>query len=97
MSFRRSSNEHLEHPKEALATLRSVVSEDGRLFVNVPLNSPAPDHIFLLSGPDEVRDVIEGQGFRVESMELYATQGAPIERALEDRISVSAGVVARPR
>jgi 2-polyprenyl-3-methyl-5-hydroxy-6-metoxy-1,4-benzoquinol methylase len=89
--------EHLEKPKAALAGLRSAVSEDGRVFINVPLNSPAPDHIFLLAGPEEVREVIEGEGFRVESIELYATQGAPIERALEDRISVSAGVVARPR
>jgi len=89
--------EHLEQPREALSALRSVIADDGRLFVNVPLNSPAPDHIFLLSHPDEVREVIESQGFHVESMELYATQGAAIDRAIEDKISISAGVVARPR
>jgi hypothetical protein len=29
-------------------------------------------------------------------MELYATQGRVVERALANRISVSAGVIARP-
>jgi 2-polyprenyl-3-methyl-5-hydroxy-6-metoxy-1,4-benzoquinol methylase len=87
--------EHLERPEAALSFLASAMSPQGRIFINVPLNSPSPDHIYLLSSPDDVTRLVEGAGLRVETMELYATQAARIEFALESRISVSAGVVAR--
>jgi len=87
--------EHLERPDKALGFLASALNPGGRIFINVPLNSPSPDHIYLLSSPDEVTALVEGAGLAVETMELYATQGARIEFALESRVSVSAGVIAR--
>ncbi len=88
--------EHLERPEAALRFLREAIADDGRLFVNVPLNSPAPDHIYLLSHPDEATALVERAGFRIQSMELFATQGARLDRALADKISVSAGIIAVP-
>jgi 2-polyprenyl-3-methyl-5-hydroxy-6-metoxy-1,4-benzoquinol methylase len=88
--------EHLERPDVALKFLRTALNDDGRIFINVPINSPSPDHIYLLSSDEEVRALVEGAGLKVESMELYATQAKRIEFALANRITVSAGVVARP-
>jgi 2-polyprenyl-3-methyl-5-hydroxy-6-metoxy-1,4-benzoquinol methylase len=88
--------EHLETPDVALRFLRNAISDQGRIFINVPINSPSPDHIFLFSTPDEVRDLVEAAGFRVEGLELFATQGRKIDSALANRISVSAGVIAVP-
>lgn len=88
--------EHLEQPAAALAFLRRALRPDGRIFVNVPLNSPSPDHIFLFEVPEAVTALVEGAGFRVDAMELYATQGRPIESAIANRISVSAGILAVP-
>lgn len=89
--------EHLETPGDALRFLRAATSERGRMFINVPINSPSPDHLYLFSSPEDVTALIENAGFRVETMELYATQGRAIEKALANRISVSAGVIALPR
>jgi 2-polyprenyl-3-methyl-5-hydroxy-6-metoxy-1,4-benzoquinol methylase len=88
--------EHLEHPDRALRFLRSALTGEGRIFINVPLNSPSPDHIFLLSSPEDVRSLLESAGLRIVEMELFATQGRKIERALANRVSVSAGVIACP-
>lgn len=88
--------EHLEEPVAALRLLRLAIAPGGRLFVNVPLNSPSPDHIYLLSHPDEARALVEAAGFQVESLELFATQGAKLERALANRVSLSAGMIAVP-
>jgi ubiquinone/menaquinone biosynthesis C-methylase UbiE len=89
--------EHLETPVEALRFLRAATAEGGRIFINVPINSPSPDHLYLFSSPDEVTALVESAGLEVERMELYATQGRAIDKALANRISVSAGVIARPR
>jgi SAM-dependent methyltransferase len=88
--------EHLEQPAAALAFLRRALRPGGRIFINVPLNSPSPDHIFLFETPEAVSALVEGAGFRVEAMELYATQGRRIDSALASRISVSAGILAVP-
>lgn len=87
--------EHLERPDQALKFLHTALNDDGRIFINVPLNSPSPDHIYLLASPDEVTALVEGAGFTVESMELYATQAKRLEFALANRITVSAGVIAK--
>jgi 2-polyprenyl-3-methyl-5-hydroxy-6-metoxy-1,4-benzoquinol methylase len=88
--------EHLETPGNALRFLRSAISDKGRIFINVPINSPSPDHLYLFSSPEEVVALIEEAGLRVERTEVYATQGRPVETALAQKISVSAGVIARP-
>jgi 2-polyprenyl-3-methyl-5-hydroxy-6-metoxy-1,4-benzoquinol methylase len=88
--------EHLETPEHALRFLGSAISDKGRIFINVPINSPSPDHLYLFSSPEEVVALIEQAGLCVERTEVYATQGRPVETALAQKISVSAGVIARP-
>jgi 2-polyprenyl-3-methyl-5-hydroxy-6-metoxy-1,4-benzoquinol methylase len=87
--------EHLETPGVALRFLRDCVTDGGRIFISVPLNSPSPDHIYLFEAPDDVRALVEGAGFHIETLSLFATQGRSIESALSNRISVSAGIIAR--
>lgn len=87
--------EHLERPDQALRFLYTALNDDGRIFINVPLNSPSPDHIYLLTSPQEVTDLVEAAGFVVESLEMYATQAKRLEFALANRITVSAGLIAR--
>ena len=87
--------EHLEDPVTALRFLANVLAPGGRIFVNVPLNSPSPDHIYLFSSPEEVRDAVAAAGLRIEREELFATQGRAIEKALANNVSVSAGLVLR--
>ncbi len=65
------------------------------MFINIPINSPSPDHIYLWSSPEDVKTLIEGAGLEIVQTQLFATQGRAIERALASRISVSAGVIAR--
>ena len=88
--------EHLERPDDALRFLRSAISDRGRIFINAPINSPSPDHLYLFSSPEEVVGLVEASGFGVDRIETYATQGRPVETALQQKISVSAGVIAHP-
>lgn len=88
--------EHLERPAQALAMLRGALSPEGRIFINVPINSPSPDHIHLLSSPDEVVALVEGAGLVVDDMRLFATQGRAIDKALAAKVTISAGVIAHP-
>ncbi|MEO5335359.1 MAG: class I SAM-dependent methyltransferase [Magnetospirillum sp. WYHS-4] len=88
--------EHLERPAEALAALRALLAPGGRLFVNMPVNSPAPDHIHLLRRPEEVFDLVGMNGFRVLETAVFPATGYDEARARRQEVTMSCVVIATP-
>lgn len=88
--------EHLEDPVSALRQVRDLIAPGGLVFVNVPINSPSPDHLYLMQSPDDARALMTGAGFALVSEAFFTTQAAPLERALRNKVSVSACMFARP-
>lgn len=86
--------EHLEDPAEALRVLHGLLAKGGRIFINAPVNSPAPDHLYLFKTPEEVVTMIERAGFVVEETLFSPQTGATLERARKLRLSISAAVIA---
>ena len=88
--------EHLEEPVDALLKLRSAVAKGGHVFINVPLNAPMPDHLQLLTSPEEACAMVEQGGFRVLEIASHTTQGATLPRALKRQIAVTCSIIAEP-
>lgn len=87
--------EHLERPDAALQSLFKALKTGGRIFINAPVNSPAPDHIYLWRSTDEFRSFVEAQGFKVERSHDLPVTGTSLERAVRRGLSVSCVVIAR--
>jgi len=87
--------EHLERPDLALDCLRRALRPGGRIFINAPVNSPAPDHIYNWSSPDAFRQFVIDRGFEIEDMELFPVTGARLETALKKDLSISCVVIGR--
>jgi 2-polyprenyl-3-methyl-5-hydroxy-6-metoxy-1,4-benzoquinol methylase len=85
--------EHLEDPRAALAKLGRYLAPGGRLFVNVPINAPAPDHIYLLRTPEEAVDLVRSAGLDVVSTAVYPMTGLTEKRARKLRAAISCIVV----
>ncbi len=86
--------EHLERPDEALRNIHRALRPGGILFLNVPINSPAPDHIFLWRTPNEVTELVVSTGFSIKEHHLLPMTGYTIDQALKWRLSVSCILVA---
>jgi 2-polyprenyl-3-methyl-5-hydroxy-6-metoxy-1,4-benzoquinol methylase len=86
--------EHLEAPVIALRLLRETMAPGGRLFVNVPVNSPAPDHLYLFHEPAEIAALVTEAGFRVLWTRELPMQGFTLARALQRAVAISCVVVA---
>ncbi len=89
--------EHLEDPKSAMRKVRGLVQRDGLVFVNVPINSPSPDHLYLMETLDDARSLLTDTGFEIVGESYFATQHTKLERALKTRVSISACMFARAR
>ena len=87
--------EHLERPDLALQSLCAALKPGGRIFINAPINSPAPDHIYLWRSPKEFSDFVKAQGFEIEEAYDLPQTGVKLERALKLDLSVSCVVIGR--
>jgi len=81
--------EHLEDPGAALKTLYTSLKSGGRIFINVPINSPAPDHIFLWRSTEEFVEFVESIGFKVIEAKYFPVTGSSLELAREQDLSIS--------
>lgn len=86
--------EHLEDPARALATVRNSVRPGGKVFVNMPINSPAPDHIYLLRTPDAVSRLVEDAGLKVVATRDFPVTGYDLKTAMDRELTVTCIVVA---
>ena len=86
--------EHLDEPERALQALKRVMHDGGRLYLNVPINSPAPDHVFLLRSPEEAVSFVRDQGFEIEAAEFFPATNYSLEAARKHALTISVCMVA---
>jgi 2-polyprenyl-3-methyl-5-hydroxy-6-metoxy-1,4-benzoquinol methylase len=87
--------EHLERPLDALNILHGLLADDGRVFLNAPVNSPAPDHLYLFDTPEQVLDMIVRAGFSIDKIRLAPCTGATLEWARRRKLTISVGAIIR--
>jgi 2-polyprenyl-3-methyl-5-hydroxy-6-metoxy-1,4-benzoquinol methylase len=58
--------EHVAEPLQVLAKLRTLVREDGRVFLTAAVWAANIDHIYLYRSAQEVREHIRASGFAIE-------------------------------
>ena len=89
--------EHLEDPQAALLKVKKLLSKDGLIYLNVPLNSPAPDHIYLFKTPETLQEYVKKAGLTIVDSELISMTGHELDYALEHKLTVSQLIIAQNR
>ncbi|MER7878906.1 class I SAM-dependent methyltransferase [Streptomyces solisilvae] len=87
--------EHVDEPEAALRRLRDLVRPGGRLFVNIPVNSPAPDHINLWRTPEEVSAYVREAGLEVLTEAVFPMTGCTEEEARATASTLSCVLICR--
>jgi len=87
--------EHLDTPLAALEHVRELLRPGGRVFINMPVNSPAPDHVYLLRTPEAVLDLVRAAGLTVDGSRLFPASGYDEARARRHRVTISVVAIAR--
>jgi len=86
--------EHLEQPDLVLRNLKLLLSPKGKILINFPINSPAPDHIFLLESLEAVQNLVEEVGLNIEVATCFPATGYTLERAMSVQATVSCAIIA---
>jgi 2-polyprenyl-3-methyl-5-hydroxy-6-metoxy-1,4-benzoquinol methylase len=85
--------EHLERPLVAMEIIRDLLAPGGSVWVNVPANGPAPDHLFLLRSPAEAAGLVAEAGLVVSRTAAFPIAGSSLERAVRQELPISCVVV----
>ncbi len=89
--------EHLEKPQAVLQSLARGMKPGSRLFINVPINSPAIDHIYLLKSKEETQKLVEDAGFTVKDFVVFPATGYTEEQAQQRKITLSCVMIVSPK
>lgn len=87
--------EHMDEPRRALSVIRSILAPTGRLFLNMPINSPAPDHLFNMESPEALEEFIKTVGFEIEDRAYFPATNQSLELARKKKLTISCGFIAR--
>ncbi|MFD9887220.1 class I SAM-dependent methyltransferase [Streptomyces alboflavus] len=87
--------EHVENPGEVLRSLAGVMRQGAEIFINVPVNSPAPDHVYLWNSPEEFFEFSASNGIVPLETYIFPMSGYSERRAIEDRVSISCVIIGR--
>ena len=83
--------EHVEDPVALLTRLRTLLNDNGIIFITAPTNSPAIDHIYLFRNAQEIREVIGKANLTiVEDIGIYV-EDVSIEVAEKLKITLMYG------
>lgn len=86
--------EHMEKPGESLEVIRSVMADDGRLFLNMPINSPAPDHLFNAETPEELEAFVVKHGFKILDRGFFPATNQTLDKARRNKLTISCAFIA---
>jgi 2-polyprenyl-3-methyl-5-hydroxy-6-metoxy-1,4-benzoquinol methylase len=87
--------EHLEAPAVALRIIAELLKPDGRVFIAVPFNSPAPDHLFLFRKLQDLTEMVLAAGLTIDSAKQFPATGYTQERALERAVTITCALIAK--
>lgn len=87
--------EHLEQPLDALRNLLPCLVPGGRILVNMPANSPSPDHLYLIREPEEALDLMTAAGFEVLEHQLFPMAGYTLEQCRKHKLTINCAAIGR--
>lgn len=87
--------EHLENPKLALVALRRHLTSESLVYINIPVNSPAPDHISLWTALEDVSSFVIDCGYEIIDSSEAPISGYSLERAKAIGASINCLITAR--
>lgn len=77
--------EHVEDPAAFLQKAYDLLDDKGKIFLNVPINAPEIDHIYLFRSVEEVYEVVDSVGFAVLSDYIATANDVDYEKALRKK------------
>jgi len=89
--------EHVEEPLKLLQKLRSLLTNKGCVYLSVPVNIPAIDHIYVFRSAQEIRDALLKAGFTISEEITIHVEDVSKHKDEELKTSLMYGAFLQPQ
>lgn len=86
--------EHVEDPHLALRILSAWLRPGGKIWINVPVNSPAPDHIYQFHNIEETHALVRDCGLEIVEHDSFPMSGSTLEKVIKRKQTISCVITA---
>ena len=87
--------EHLEDPNAAIQSVWKNIKPSGLLYINVPINSPAPDHIYNWPTTEAIEDMLTQNNFTIVDKVCAPMTGCSLPQAIATKRTINVLAVGR--
>jgi 2-polyprenyl-3-methyl-5-hydroxy-6-metoxy-1,4-benzoquinol methylase len=81
--------EHVERPLDFLKRARSLIIDNGFIFLTTAINAPEIDHIYLFDTLESVTSMIEQAGLKIKDTLVLPYHGTNIERSVKEKLPIN--------
>ena len=85
--------EHVEEPLTMLERIAGITTKSANIYINVPINAPAIDHIYLFKSTGEVKGLVEQAGLKIKTDLAVTGNGWPLEKAIKRKTPINYAMV----
>jgi len=83
--------EHMEDPPALLSKVKSLLRDNGIIYITVPANAPAFDHIYLFRNVQEIRDMLRDGAFKIVNEVCACAENVSPEKAEKFKVTLMYG------
>lgn len=87
--------EHVEKPQLFLEKVKDVLSNDGYAFITTAINAPALDHIYLFNNKEEIFEIVNNAGLKIDDYICLTSNKKTLEHAEQNKEPIVIGLLLR--
>ena len=81
--------EHVENPVSLLVKISKLLSNNGKAFLSTCVNCPAIDHVYHFHTIDEIREMFNKCGLKIESEKILPVEGLSMKEIIDKKITIN--------
>lgn len=81
--------EHLEEPARYLEKIYDITNAEANIYISVPINAPAMDHIYLFHSIEEVFSMVQEVGFTIKDYFYVTGNDISYEKAVKRKRAIN--------
>ena len=74
-----------------MSKVKSLLRDNGLIYITVPANAPALDHIYMFSNVKEIRDMLRDGAFKIVNEVCACAENVSPEKAEKFKVTLMYG------
>ena len=87
--------EHVEDPVSLLVKISKLLNKNGKAFLSTCVNCPAIDHVYHFHTIDEIREMFNKCGLKIESEKILPVEDLPMKDIINKKITINYSAIVK--